>query len=62
VVKSNKTQTTELAVQAARWLNAVISALDEPKLKANHSELAGLRPNMEEVLRCALFELFVYMI
>jgi hypothetical protein len=61
MVKSNKTQTTELAVQAARWLNTVISALDEPKLKANHAELAGLRPNMEEVLKCVVSQLYVHM-
>jgi hypothetical protein len=61
VVKSNKTQTTELAVQAARWLNTVINALDESKLKANHSELAGLRPNMEEILKCADCQPHVHM-
>jgi hypothetical protein len=44
----------ELAVQAARWLNTVVNVLEDPQLKANHSELEGLRPNMEAVLKCAV--------
>jgi hypothetical protein len=59
VVKSNKAQTAELAVQAARWLNTVVNVLEEPKLTANHSKLAGLRPNMEEILKCAVSQAFL---
>jgi hypothetical protein len=44
VVKSNKAQTTSRAVQAARWLYTVVNVLEERRLKANHTELAGLRP------------------
>jgi hypothetical protein len=52
-VKSNKEKTKELAVQATRWLDTIVKVLKELELKANHSELEGLRPNMEEILKCA---------
>jgi hypothetical protein len=52
-VKSNKEKTKELAVQATRWLDTIVKVLKELELKAKHSELEGLRPNMEEILKCA---------
>jgi hypothetical protein len=52
-VKSTKKKTEELAVQAARWLNTVFDVLKELELKANHTELEGLRPNMVELHKCA---------
>jgi hypothetical protein len=52
-VKSNKETTKELAVQATRWLDTIVKVLKELELKANHSELEGLRPNMEEILKWA---------
>jgi hypothetical protein len=48
-VKSNKEKTKELAVQATRWLDTIVKVLKELELKANHPELEGLRPNMEEI-------------
>jgi hypothetical protein len=51
-VKSNKEKTKELAVQATRWLDMIIKVLKELELTADHSELEGLRPNMEEIVRC----------
>jgi hypothetical protein len=53
-VKSNKEKTKELAVQATRWLDTIVKVLKELELKANHSELKGLRPNMEEILKCVI--------
>jgi hypothetical protein len=53
-VKSNKEKTKELAVQATRWLDTIVKVLKELELKANHSELEGLRPNMEDILKCAV--------
>jgi hypothetical protein len=53
-VKSNKEKTKELAIQATRWLDTIVKVLKEVELKANHSELEGLRPNMEEILKCAI--------
>jgi hypothetical protein len=50
-VKSNKEKTKELAVQATRWLDTIVKDLKELELKANHPELEGLRPNMEEILK-----------
>jgi hypothetical protein len=50
-VKSNKEKTKELAVQATRWLDTIVKVLKELELRANHSELEGLRPNMEEILK-----------
>jgi hypothetical protein len=50
-VKSNKEKTKELAVQATRWLDTIVKVLKELELKANHPELEGLRPNMEEILK-----------
>jgi hypothetical protein len=50
-VKSNKEKTKELAVQATRWLDTIVKELKELKLK-NHSALEGLRPNMEEIVKC----------
>jgi hypothetical protein len=55
-VRSNKEQTKELADQAVRWLDTVVEVLKELELKANHAELEGLRPNMEEILKYALLE------
>jgi hypothetical protein len=52
-VRSNKEKTQELAVQAARWLKIVVDVLLELELKANHAELESLRPNMEDILKCA---------
>jgi hypothetical protein len=52
-VKSTKKKTEELAVQAARWLNTVFDVLKDLELKADHSELEGLRPNVEEIHKCA---------
>jgi hypothetical protein len=51
-VKSNKEKTKELAVQATRWLDTIVKILKELELKLNHSELEGLRPNMEEIFKC----------
>jgi hypothetical protein len=51
-VESNKAKTEELAVQVARWLNTVVDVLKELELGANHLELEGLRPNMDEILKC----------
>jgi hypothetical protein len=51
-VKANKEKTKELAVQATRWLDTIIKELKELELK-DHSALEGLRPNMEEILKCA---------
>jgi hypothetical protein len=51
-VKSNKEKTKELAVQATRWLDMIVKELNELKLK-DHSALESLRPNMEEILKCA---------
>jgi hypothetical protein len=56
-VKSNKEKTKELAVQATRWLDIVIKVLKELELKADHSELEGLRPNMEEILKCGISDI-----
>jgi hypothetical protein len=52
-VKSTKKKTEELALQAARWLNTVLDVLKKPGLKANHTELEGLRPNLVELHKCA---------
>jgi hypothetical protein len=54
-VKSNKEKAQELAVQAARWLKTIVDVLLELELKANHAELEGLRPNMEDILKCVMF-------
>jgi hypothetical protein len=50
-VKSNKEKTKELAVQATRWLDTIVKVLRELELK-DHSALEGLRPNMEEIVKC----------
>jgi hypothetical protein len=50
-VKSNKEQTTELAIQATRWLDTIVRELKDLQLK-DRSELEGLRSNMEEILMC----------
>jgi hypothetical protein len=60
-VKSNKEKTQELAVQAARWLKTVVNVLQELGLKADHTELDGLRPNMEDILKCVALQAFIYM-
>jgi hypothetical protein len=59
-VKSNKEKTKELAVQATRWLDTIVKDLKE--LKANHRELEGLRPNMEEIFECVspLIDAYTY--
>jgi hypothetical protein len=59
-VKSNKEKTKELAVQATRWLDTIVKELKELELKANHSELEGLRPNMEEILKCVVTSQCLY--
>jgi hypothetical protein len=51
-VRATKKKTEELAVQAARWLNTVLDVLQDLELKADHSELEGLRPNVEEIHKC----------
>jgi hypothetical protein len=50
-VKSHKEKTKELAVQATRWLDTIVKVLKELELK-DHSALEGLRPNMEEIVKC----------
>jgi hypothetical protein len=51
-VKSNREKTMELAVQATRWLDTIVKVLKELELKTNHSNLEGLRPNMEDIHKC----------
>jgi hypothetical protein len=46
----------KLTVQAARWLKTVVELLKKPELAANHVELEGLRPNMEEILACVVYQ------
>jgi hypothetical protein len=52
-IKSTKKKTEELAVQAARWLKTVLDVLKELDIKVNHSELEGLRQNVEGIHKCA---------
>jgi hypothetical protein len=54
-VKSNKEKTKELAIQATRWLDTIVKELKELELK-DHSALEGLRPNMEEIVKCVTLQ------
>jgi hypothetical protein len=49
-VRKNKQDSRELALNAARWTEALVNALS----KASAAQLPELKHNVEEILRCVI--------